>query len=103
MAHQRAARSREALAYFHEARILYRDAADQRGVANTLSHSGIACWQLGRYPDAMAHLREALSLYRNVGDRRGEAKTLNNLGKMQLYCGYHRDALEGYQQVTGNI
>src|SRR6266540_1003499 len=98
LAHQRTARSREALAYFHEARILYRAAADQRGVADTLSHSGIACWHLGRYPDAMGHLRDALSLYRDAGDRRGEAKTLNNLGKMQLYCGYHRDALEDYQK-----
>ena len=38
------------------------------------------------------------SLYREVGDRRGEAKTLNNLGRMQLYFGYHRDALDGYQK-----
>ena len=51
MAHQRAARSREALAYFQEARILYHDTTDQRGVANTLSHSGIrllASWALSR-------------------------------------------------------
>ncbi len=41
--------------------------------------------------------RGALALP-DVGDRRGEAKTLNNLGKMQLYCGYHRDALECYQK-----
>ena len=32
--------------------MLYRAAADPRGVADTLSHSGIACWFLGRYPEA---------------------------------------------------
>ena len=97
LAHQRAARSREALAYFREARTLY-GVSDRHGVAETLSHSGIACWHLGRYPEAMGHLRHALSLYRDVGDRRGEAKTLNNLGKMRLSGGYHRDALENYQK-----
>ena len=46
----------------------------------------------------MQHLSDALALYQDAGDRRGEAKTLNNLGRMQLYCGYHRDALEAYQK-----
>ena len=64
---------------------------------HTLSHSGIACWHLGRYPEALSHLARRLPLYREVGDRRGEAKTLNNLGRMQLYYGYHRDALDAYQ------
>jgi DNA-binding SARP family transcriptional activator/tetratricopeptide (TPR) repeat protein len=98
MAHQRAARSREALAYFSEAGILYSDAADQHGVADTLSHSGISCWRLGRYPEAMARLRGARSLYRDAGDRRGEAKALNNLGRMQLHGGHHREALEAYEE-----
>ncbi|HEY2307200.1 MAG TPA: tetratricopeptide repeat protein [Streptosporangiaceae bacterium] len=97
LAHWRATRYREALAYFHEARNLYLGAADRHGVADTLSHSSVTCWQLGRYQDAMGHLREALSLYREVGDRRGEAKTLNNLGRMQLLSGFHRDALDAYQ------
>jgi DNA-binding SARP family transcriptional activator/tetratricopeptide (TPR) repeat protein len=97
LAYLREARSREALAYFREAEILYRD-VDRRGEADALSHSGVACWQLGHYPDAEDHLRRALSLYRDAGDRRGEAQTLNNLGKMQLYFGLHRDALENYQK-----
>src|SRR6185437_14810397 len=80
-----------------EARILYRATGDEHGAADTLSHSGITCWHLGRHPDAMDHLGEALTLYRDAGDRRGEAKTLNNLGRMQLLSGYHRDALEAYQ------
>ena len=45
----------------------------------------------------MTHLHDALSAYRGIGDRRGEAKTLNNLGMIYLYCGYHRDALDAYQ------
>jgi DNA-binding SARP family transcriptional activator/tetratricopeptide (TPR) repeat protein len=97
MAHARMTHYREALAYFHEARIGYLAVADRHGVADTLSHAGITCWHLGRHPDAIAHLREALALYREAGDRRGEAKTLSNLGRMQLLSGYHRDALDAYQ------
>ena len=99
----RTSRYREALAYFHEARILYRAAGDEHGVADTLSHSGITCWHLGRHPDATDHLGEALSLYREAGDRRGEAKTLNNLGRMQLLSGYHRDALDGLSKFAEDI
>ena len=44
-------------------------------------------------------MQEALSLYRDMGDKRGEAKTLNNIGKMQLHSGYHRDALESFQDA----
>ena len=51
----------------------------------------------------MKHLRDALSLYRKVGDRRGEAKALNNLGRMHLYCGYHRDALDGVPGVPADL
>ena len=82
---------------------LYGDAADQRGVADTLSHSGIACWHLGRYPEAMQHLREALALYRDVGDRRGEAKTLNNLGRMQLYFGLPPGRARRLPEIAGDI
>ena len=78
--------------------MLYRAAGDRRGAADTLSHSGIACWFLGRYPEADASMREALSLYREVGDRRGEAKVHNNLGPVHLSNGYHRDALDAYQE-----
>ena len=68
-------------------------------MAGALSHSGIACWHLGRYPEANdSPARTRSSLYREVGDRRGEAKTLNNLGRIHLYCGYHRDALDAYEQ-----
>ena len=98
LAYLRMTRSREALAYFREARILYDAAADPRGGADTLSHAGVACWQLGRYPEAKARMREALSLYRDVGDRRGEAKVLCNLGRAHLYNGFHRDALDAYHK-----
>jgi DNA-binding SARP family transcriptional activator len=101
MAHQRAGRSRESLAYFREAQALYGGTADSRGVANTLSHAGIACWQLGQYDEAMDNIDAALLRYQEVGDRRGEAKTLNNLGQMKLHFGYHRDALDGFQKSLG--
>jgi DNA-binding SARP family transcriptional activator len=97
-AQARTARSREALAYFAEARLLYWRVGDRRGVAVALSHCGITCWHLGRRPEATAHLQEALWLYRSVGDRRGEAKVLNNLGKIFTYSGFHRDALDAYEQ-----
>jgi tetratricopeptide (TPR) repeat protein len=98
LAHQRTARSREALAYFQEAGVLYRAAEDPRGEAATLSHSGIACWHLGRYPEAQAHLGDALVRYRAAEDRRGEAKVLNNLGRIHLYNGLHTKALNAYRQ-----
>jgi DNA-binding SARP family transcriptional activator len=98
LAHQRAARSREALAWFHEARLQAGAAGDQLSVAAALSHSGIASWHLGRHQEALNYLQEALEVYRQGGDQRGTAKTLNNLGRIHLYCGYHRDALEAYQE-----
>ena len=98
MAHQRAGRSRESLAYFREAQALYGSTADSRGVASALSHAGIACWQLGQYEEAMDDVGDALLLYQEAGDRRGEAKTLNNLGQMKLHFGYHRDAHDYFEQ-----
>ena len=79
MAHARASRYREALAYFHEARIGYRAAGDEHGVADTLSHSGITCWHLGRHPDATDHLmRRFPSTVRSAtgGVRRKPSTTL---------------------------
>jgi tetratricopeptide (TPR) repeat protein len=74
----------EALDQLHEARTIYEDLGNRRGLARVVSHTAGVYAALGRLKDAEHSYKEALKLWQEAGDSSGEAETRLNLGIFYL-------------------
>jgi predicted ATPase/DNA-binding SARP family transcriptional activator/uncharacterized protein HemY len=67
-----------------ESLAIYRELANQEGIANTLNSLGMAAASQGNYDTAQAMYEESLGIRRELGDKGGIAYSLNNLGHLAL-------------------
>ena len=89
----------KAYSYLEQARELYQELGDRRGVSNMLSTMGETARQRGDYPAAVKLYQEALAIARDIGERTGEIICLNNLGGVRLGLGDHDAAIADLRQV----
>ena len=88
-----------AYSYLEQARELYQELGDRRGVSNMLSTMGETARQQGDYTAAVKLYQEALAIARDIGERTGEIICLNNLGGVRLGLGDHDAAIADLRQV----
>ena len=89
----------KAYSYLEQARELYHELGDRRGVSNMLITMGETARQRGDYPAAVNLYQEALAIARDIGERTGEIICLNNLGGVRLGLGDHDAAIADLRQV----
>jgi tetratricopeptide (TPR) repeat protein len=89
----------QASSYLEQARDLYQELGDRRGVSNMLITLGETARQRGDYPAAVELYQEALAIARDIGERTGEIYCLNNLGGVRLGLGDHDAAIADLRQV----
>lgn len=70
----------------------YRELDDCQGLADGLSHLGIASLSLGEYARAREHLVESLNIATDLNDRVGIARSLDGLGNVALALGEYTSA-----------
>jgi tetratricopeptide (TPR) repeat protein len=70
----------EALDYYQQALVIYREVGDRGGEGVTLNNLGLLSDSLGKKQEALDYYQQALSIRREVGDRGGEGVTLFNIG-----------------------
>jgi tetratricopeptide (TPR) repeat protein len=73
---------RGAMAAFAEARSLYEQAGDERGMAKALEGMATSLYMQGDLAGSQRFSERALVIFRQLGDRLNEARVLNNLGKL---------------------
>lgn len=71
-----------ALASFEQARALFAQADDQKGVGEMWNSMGVVYYRQGQLSEAQQALERAGALARQTGDRDGLAKSLGNLGSV---------------------
>ena len=89
----------QAYSNLEQARDLYHELGDRRGVSNMLSTMGETARQQGDYTAAVKLYQEALAIARDIGERTGEIICLNNLGGVRLGLGDHDAAIADLRQV----
>jgi tetratricopeptide (TPR) repeat protein len=89
----------EALQFFQQALMAFREVKDRPGEANTLSNIGFVYDSLSRYQEALRYYQQALPIQRAVKDRQGEARTLSNIGLAYLHLSHYEEALRHLQQA----
>jgi tetratricopeptide (TPR) repeat protein len=77
----------EGAALFEQGLALYREIADQRGVAYALSYLGRMLRCQGDYDAARATLEDSAAIFEALGDRRGAAYASYNLGRVMYQLG----------------
>lgn len=89
----------KAYSYLEQARELYHELGDRRGVSNMLNTMGETARQRGDYVAAVKLYQEALAIARDIGERTGEIICLTNLGGVRLGLGDHDAAIADLRQV----
>ena len=89
----------QAYSYFDEARELFYELGDRRGVSNMLLSMGESARQRGDYTTAVQLYEEALSIAREIGEHTGQIISLNNLGGARLGLGDYTAAEADLRQV----
>jgi tetratricopeptide (TPR) repeat protein len=89
----------QAYSYLEQARELYHELGDRRGVSNMLITMGETARQRGDYTAAVKLYQDALAIARDIGERTGEIICLNNLGGVRLGLGDHDAAIADLRQV----
>jgi DNA-binding SARP family transcriptional activator len=92
-------RAEDALGYFQQALVIYREAGDQRYAAQVANNLAFCYLALGRHEEAVTALLGALELQRAVGRRYGEGVALCNLGEAYLELGRHDEAIAASQEA----
>lgn len=92
----RLSRAREALAPIQEARSLFEESGEDRGIASALSHLGGAYYVLGRLEDALQAFDRAMEAVRRTGDRLLEGAILCDAARALLALRRPRDARDRY-------
>ncbi len=88
-------------AALEEARRLYEDAGDQRGLARTLNEMAIALSGRGDLAGARRLFERSLQIARTIGDKATSAATLHNLGSTLLDQGQPAEAQKRYDEALG--
>jgi len=81
-----------------EARALWEEVGDRRGVADVLNHLGWVKAQLGELDRATELSRRALELHRELDDLRGQGVAWNNLAWVAQYGGDWQRAAELFER-----
>ncbi|MFL5805417.1 MAG: ATP-binding protein [Roseiflexaceae bacterium] len=74
-----------AKAYYAECLTLYREMANQHGIAAGLRGLGMVASMQGASTEATALFEQSLALYRELGDQRGMGETLSRLALERLF------------------
>jgi predicted ATPase/DNA-binding NarL/FixJ family response regulator len=102
----------EARGFFTESLSLWRELADQDGIASALNGLGLVARDLGELTQARQHFSEALSIWSALDDAPGVALILHNLGTVATADAdygearaYHEEALAIRRRLddTGSI
>jgi len=72
----------QALKFYEESLVLWREIGDKSGIARSLNGLGNVSHNQGDYDQALKFYVESLVLWREIGDKSGIASSLNNLGFM---------------------
>ena len=71
---------------------------DKRGLAKSLTNTGILLDYQGDYDRASKKLKQSLTLYQEIGDKTGIASTLDKLGRLASEIGSHEQTIHLFQQ-----
>lgn len=88
----------EALQFWQQALLLYREIQDYQGEGNALGNIGVAYFALGDYFKAIDYQQQRLASARQIKDRQGESAALANLGNAYYSVGNYPKAIESFQQ-----
>jgi tetratricopeptide (TPR) repeat protein len=89
---------RQTEALYQEALALYRQAADQSGIAHALHNLGDLARQRGDYAAARSLFEESLAIRRELDDEAGIAYSLYNLGIVVAHQGDYGSAREFWEE-----
>lgn len=92
-------RGQEAINYFNQALVIWRQVGEPGGEALTLNSMGRAYADLGLKQKSLDVYNQALTISRTIGNRQAEALTLNNMGRLYRDLGQHQTALDYYNQA----
>ncbi|MGB3509572.1 MAG: CHAT domain-containing tetratricopeptide repeat protein, partial [Microcoleaceae cyanobacterium] len=92
-------RPEEALNFYNQALIIYREFSDRDGEAKTLRGIGGAYSSLEKTQEALNFYNQALIIYRELSDRDGEAETLRDIGGFYSNLKKNQEALNFYNQA----
>jgi tetratricopeptide (TPR) repeat protein len=88
-----------AVQHFDEAKTLFTQARDERGIAAALDDIGKVKWLRGEYEEALGCCREALGRRRQLGDLRSIALSLSNIGRVHHDSGEFKTALSCFHEA----
>jgi predicted ATPase/class 3 adenylate cyclase len=99
VAHLMLGQFEQSYSYLEQAKALYAEFGDRRGVSNMLITMGETVRQRGDYAAAAELYQEALAIAREIGEHTGQIICLNNLGGAHLGLGDYAEAEEDLRQV----
>ncbi len=99
VAHLMLGQFEQSYSYLEQARDLYLELGDRRGVSNMLITMGETVRQRGDYAAAVRLYQEALAIARGIGEHTGQIICLNNLGGARLGLGDYAAAEADLRQV----
>ena len=91
-------KTRNAIEYYEQALLIYRNIMDRRGEANVIGNLANAWASLEETARSIPLYEEQIILTREIGDRRGEGNAIGNLGLAWARRGENRKAIELYEQ-----
>jgi CHAT domain-containing protein/Tfp pilus assembly protein PilF len=89
---------RKSVEKYQTALQLFREASDQRRIAESFNSIGRIHISLGERQKANENFNQALMIFQEAGDQRGEAKALNNLAVLYTSMGKLQEAVEKFNE-----
>ncbi len=86
----------EAIDYAKQSKRLSEELGFKRGLGDSYSNIGVACWYQGIYERALENHFEALKIRESIGDKQGIGNSYNNIGLVYLNQGNYEKGLENY-------
>ena len=99
VAHLMLGQFEQSYSYLEQARDLYLELGDRRGVSNMMMTMGETVRQRGDYAAAAGLYQEALTIARSIGEHTGQIICLNNLAGARLGLGDYAAAEADLRQV----
>jgi signal transduction histidine kinase len=81
-----------------DARVLFEQADDKKGIARSLNNMGLVYTDLADYPNALKYLQDSLSISKGIGNKDGTAASLNNIGNVYYALSDYPNALKHHQE-----
>lgn len=88
-----------AIILFRHSLALLENTKEERLLARTYQHIGLAEFERGNYEQAIAAYQQAASITQKMKDTRGSAIALNNIGNVYYSWGKYQQAATFYQQA----